>query len=391
VEISGTMSMAGELPAATQADPALSFVLCARNDKYMGNPVRRLETALNYLGRQLRSLARDNDAEIIVTDWGSEVPLRTVLGLNEPAARITQFLEVSPGLAREKQQDSPFAEVIALNAAVRRAKGRYVGRIDQDTLVGRRFLKAFFAWHDGSERPRARLETSFLFSRRRQIPFSFAVHGPSAEQAESLIRWCGRMLMVESQRDFFYSPVGIMLLHRRLWEECGGYDERLIYWGAMEVDMAYRLRSQYPLVDLGKMVGHDFYHLEHYDPRLPRATPRRMNPEKAENLEFCPNGPDWGLCRYDLSLLKCGASPQALQTADNDVHQAARAQSQILLLATVAKVTVSAPVRVLQRAALSCSKTFVKLLRAVGRPRRYPEYAGRVIRFLRCFVSRRGS
>ncbi len=374
-----------------QAAPALSFVLCARNDKYMGNPVRRLETALNYLGRQLRSLGRDGDAEIVVADWGSEVPLRTVLALNETATTITQFLEVSPGLAREKQQDSPFAEVLALNAAVRRSKGRYVGRIDQDTLVGKRFLATFFAWHDGSDRPRVSLETSFLFSRRRQIPFSFAACEPSAEQVESLIRWCGPMLEVETLANFFYSPVGIMLLHRNLWEECGGYDERLIYWGWMEIDMAHRLRSKYPLVDLGEMVGHDFYHLEHYDARLPRKTPRKLNPTRAEDLDLFPNGPDWGLSSYDLPLLKCSSGSQAMRKAEEGSPQPGRAQSPLLLPATMGKVLVSAPYRVIQTAALSCSRTVAKLIRAVGKPRRYPEYAGRVIRFLRCVLLKRGS
>jgi hypothetical protein len=376
------MSTTSPADEGKQPELALSFVLCARNDKYMGNPVRRLETALNYLGRQLQALGRDQDAEIIVTDWGSDVPLRTVLALNETAARITRFLEVSPGLAREKQQDSPFAEVIALNAAVRRAKGRYVGRIDQDTLVGNRFLKTFFAWHDGSERPPVSLERSFLFSRRREIPFRFAVCEPSVEQVALLIRWCGHWLMVESGRDFFYSPVGIMLLHRAIWEECGGYDERLIYWGAMEIDMAYRVRTKYPLVDLGKMVGNDFYHLEHYDVRLPRLTPRKMNPEKADNLKLFPNGPDWGLSRHDLPLLKCRSEPQAIPAAEN---------TPLLVPATMARVFISAPCREARRAGLFCFRTLAKLLRAAGRPGRYPEYARRVRCLAKSILSRRSS
>ena len=184
------------------------------------------------------------------------------------------------------------------------------------------------------------------------------------------------MLEVETLANFFYSPVGIMLLHRNLWEECGGYDERLIYWGWMEIDMAHRLRSKYPLVDLGEMVGHDFYHLEHYDARLPRKTPRKLNPTRAEDLDLFPNGPDWGLSSYDLPLLKCSSGSQAMRKAEEGSPQPGRAQSPLLLPATMGKVLVSAPYRVIQTAALSCSRTVAKLIRAVGKPRRYPEYAG---------------
>ena len=66
--------------------------------------------------------------------------MQEVLHLSPAAARIVSFLAIPPALARELQQDSPFPEVLAVNAAARRANGQYIGRIDQDTLVGKRFL-----------------------------------------------------------------------------------------------------------------------------------------------------------------------------------------------------------------------------------------------------------
>src|SRR6187551_2708322 len=116
------------------SSPALTLILCSRNDQYLGNSRWRLETALNYAGDRVASLGRPDVVEIIVSDWGSDLPLRDVVALTPAAARITSFLTIPPALARELQQDSPFAEVLALNAAARRARGRSVGRIDQDTL-----------------------------------------------------------------------------------------------------------------------------------------------------------------------------------------------------------------------------------------------------------------
>jgi hypothetical protein len=283
--------------------PGLSLILCARNDTYQGNPVYRLQTSLNYLADNLRKLSLDDAVEVIVTDWGSETPLKEVLNLNATAAKITRFLEVPIAVVKEVQKDSPFAEVLALNAAARRAGGQFIGRIDQDTLAGKHFLKNFFAWVDGSRNPGGDLKTSYLFSKRRQIPFNVAMRVTSLDKIKFYLRLCGRQLLVEEWPPFFFnSPVGIMILSRDLWMACGGYDERLLYWGWMEVDLAHRLKTKHAVMDIGPLIRHDFYHLEHYDPRLPRKTPRKMNPMESENLPYHPNGEDWGLVNYPLTL-----------------------------------------------------------------------------------------
>ncbi|MEI9962757.1 MAG: hypothetical protein WDM76_17065 [Limisphaerales bacterium] len=272
----------------------------------MGNPVGRLEIALNYLAENVQLLGKEESVEVIVTDWGSQVPLKDVLKLNATAAKITRFLEVPNAVVKEVQKDSPFAEVLALNAAARRASGEYIGRIDQDTLVGKHFLRIFFEWVDGKRNLGASLKTSYLFSKRRQIPFDFATHNLSLKYVKGFLALCGKCLLVEAHPPFFFnSPVGIMILSKDLWMKCGGYDERLIYWGWMEVDMAYRLKPEYRLLDIGPMVKYDFYHLEHYDPRLPRRTPRKMNPTHTENLEFNPNDEHWGLIEHAFPLCSC--------------------------------------------------------------------------------------
>ena len=115
----------------------------------MGNSRWRLETALNYVADQVEALGRAEDVEVLVADWGSEIPLREVLRLTPAAAGIVSFILIPPEIARPLQKDSPFPEVLALNAAARRARGTYIGQIDQDTLVGKRFLEVFFELYDG--------------------------------------------------------------------------------------------------------------------------------------------------------------------------------------------------------------------------------------------------
>jgi len=96
----------------------------------MGNSRWRLETTLNYVADQVKELGRAKDVEVLVADWGSEVPLREVLRLTPAAADIVSFVLIPPEIALPLQKDSPFPEVLALNAAARRAKGTYIGRID---------------------------------------------------------------------------------------------------------------------------------------------------------------------------------------------------------------------------------------------------------------------
>jgi hypothetical protein len=290
-------------------NPILSLIICSRNDQYMGNSRWRLETSLNYVAQKVRVLGREEDVEVIVADWGSEIPLCNVLQLNAPAAKIVSFLCISPEIARVLQQDSPFPEVLALNAAARRAKGQYIGRIDQDTLVGRRFLSTFFELHEERGVLDVPLDSALLFANRRSIPYRFAVRCPSFWAVDRFVLLFGRLLRVETipPIPFYCSEVGVWLLHRNLWNACGGYDERFIFMEWQEVDMILRLAPKHTLINLGEIVDHDFYHLDHCHPRVPggarriRKTNPVRNPDNPPR-EFNPNSEHWGLIEYPLRL-----------------------------------------------------------------------------------------
>jgi hypothetical protein len=292
-----------------EREPALSLILCSRNDGYMGNSRWRLETTLNYVAEQVEALGRTGDVELLVVDWGSDIPLRDVLRLSPAAALIVSFLLIPPKTARALQKDSPFPEVLALNAAARRARGAYIGRIDQDTLVGRRFLEVFFDLYDGRRHLAISLDCALLYSNRRAIPYWFAVQCPGYRQVAKFVRVLGRLCSLETltNREFWTYAVGIWLVHRKLWDECGGYDERFIYYNWMEVEMILRLRQRYTLIDFGKIVNYDFYHLDHKNPRVEfsrcafghRWNTFELDPS-APPLPYRPNSDAWGLAEFKL-------------------------------------------------------------------------------------------
>jgi hypothetical protein len=315
---------AGGAPRASGGTrtPIVSLILCSRNDQYMGNSLWRLETTLNYVGERVEALGREEDVEVLVADWGSEAPLRDVVALQPGAARIVSFVTVPPALARELQQDSPFPEVLALNAAARRARGAYIGRIDQDTLVGDRFLRWLFESVEGACRldvSNVTLETALLFANRRSIPYRFTAGSPSLGNVTRFVRLFGATLPVWRENPatghvFWTSYVGIWLAHRNLWDECGGYDQRLIYYNWMDTDMICRLRQKYTVVNLGELTNHDFYHLEHYHPRTAWFVRRHEMKNSAIDLSapqriLHPNADTWGLGERSLTPEPCASAP----------------------------------------------------------------------------------
>ena len=59
----------------------ISLILCSRNDFYMGNSRWRLETSINLALLNAKEANFLDKLEIIISDWGSEIPLSEVLNL----------------------------------------------------------------------------------------------------------------------------------------------------------------------------------------------------------------------------------------------------------------------------------------------------------------------
>jgi hypothetical protein len=282
----------------------------------MGNPMWRLQTSLNYLAAQVVGLGRMAEVDVIVTDWGSKSPVHEVLKLSPAAVELTSFLVVPPETAAACNQDSPFAEVFAINAAVRRARGRYIARIDQDTLVTADFLTNFFD-HVVSATDSTNAETDpmgLMFSARRQVPYFVSRNeSPMATIAAVIRTWQG-VAVPEEANPFYNSPVGVILCHRRLWHEARGYDERLIYYWYMDLDFAKRIHLRHPLFNFGERFGYDVFHLEHFPLWHWRGTHRQLNPEStrvAPATEIAVNSSDWGLAEHTFDFVRATASSSA--------------------------------------------------------------------------------
>jgi hypothetical protein len=278
----------------------------------MGNSHWRLETSINLVLLNARDADFLDKLEIVVSDWGSEIPLSEVLNLVHEAKGRVKFVHVPPDIAKVEQKDSKFPEVIALNAAARRANGEYIGRIDNDTVVGADFFRKIERLHKKNPSNELDLADSFLFVERKSVPYRISRLSLPLPLICSFIKCFSKLFKVESAKEwgkaFWWSPVGIMIFHRDIWQATQGYDERFIYWGWMEGDLALRLGQKHKIVEFSKYVGHDLYHLEHYSnlveykDRNGAATPRKKNVPKFEGLNYCENNNEWGLYSSPIAL-----------------------------------------------------------------------------------------
>jgi hypothetical protein len=155
---------------------------------------------------------------------------------------------------------------------------------------------------------------------------------------------------------FYYYSVGIWLLPRSLWYECGGYDEEMIYMNDMEINMINRLTHKYKLINLGRIVGYDFYHLEHYHPWVPRKSSvyRRTNAYSAgRRVAFHPNKEYWGLQRHSLMVDSYPSFDNNRLVSQRDW----RARDEVLFLLLVLFV----------KTQIACDNVFVPLADAATR------------------------
>jgi hypothetical protein len=278
----------------------ISFVLGGRNDSYLGDFKWRLSACVNYLAENLQALKRLPEAEIVVCDWNSETSLAAALNLGQDAGRITRFVRVLPAIAQEAQKDSPFPYVLVQNVGVRRARGRFIAQTDSDILYPRHSLEALFDILSGKFSLGHPIAEALFVASRRQLPLAVAKKQPGLEEIDRYLALYGNMLKLDRLSVGFLAPSALTLMHRSLWEACGGYDERLLYWEWMDIDLYLRVTQRCPWFDLAN-VGVHLYHLEHY-PNADRLRDRKTNPWAVPTQFRNQNGASWGLWDHPLEI-----------------------------------------------------------------------------------------
>jgi len=278
----------------------LSLVLAHRNDNYMGNSNWRLEITLNFIADQLHALQQLQNVEILVVDWGSSHPLHEAITLTDSAKQIVRYVEVPIDMHEKVSRGSSFPISIALNVGIRRAVGEFIALTSGDVLWTSDILGSFLNIDTQKVRQSEALKQSLVFIPRKNIPWSVVSQSPGIAELTHYIAADGSRLEVEPLLPFYMGCAGALVMHRDLWIESQGNDERLVFWGFNDIDLNLRMRLKYSCTDYYQTHQMYVYHLEHYPSRNDaQSTPKKTNPHVFN--PFTVNDENWGLAQYSFA------------------------------------------------------------------------------------------
>lgn len=299
--------------------PLLSIVIVGRNDDYLGNYRYRLQTSLNHLAKNLRSLGRLKDVEIVFVDWNSQgKTLADEVELTAEAASLLRFILVPPAAAMRRNSQVSFFTTCAVNVGVRRAKGEFIMLADSDSMMPLPSLDALLKVLDGTRATVGSRDKLIFPIPRHQIPGAIGARKLNVAAWDIVLQriFSARRKELPSADCLGGFSAG-QLMHRDLWFEFGGYNENLDRaWGWSDNELMFRVSRTYNWMDLGYF-GVVAFHIEHHA-STGNAHQRDPNSINAMLLTFepHPNGPDWGM--RDETLSERGCSGRVTLSADPD-------------------------------------------------------------------------
>ena len=251
----------------------LSLVIASKNDLYNAKhttPLFRLQTSL----KQTLSNSGNTNLEIIIVDYGSNEKIEENLGIND---KRIKFIYIDKKECAK--YDTPFNEVKCINRGAKNATGDFVGRLDQDTFVG----KEFFDWFNADN---CKLN-NFYFSGRQESNYFYNDTIPSELMYKHNFHY--------QKRKWFKIAVGILLVPTKVWSDSRGYNEKNIFYNHMEHEFIIRLKDKYSLINLGSKLNFPFYHLHHdYDGCKGKKQNKHKKNAVLKNQPFVVNEENWG-------------------------------------------------------------------------------------------------
>ncbi len=285
-----------------------SFVYVSRNDNYCGDAVLRLRTSLKSVIDGIN--ATGIEAEILVVDWNSCVPLHTHEYLRTSLGYPITFVIVPPETSARVGVTKGVSEVHGFNLGVRAASKDWIIRMDQDLLYGPRVF-TYLSERVSNLNPRE----LWWCSRRESHPVYMGSILPSYKDVPPMHAWFdmhknpyefvrehGTQLPIWTMRtyDDGEGAVGMFAMARSTWHRLGGYNEAMTGWGHMEVELSRwvseRFPGEYVWTNLHDKLACEIVHVWHVEHRASSDSVRAMNSE--ESFPVRTDSDRWGMVDF---------------------------------------------------------------------------------------------
>jgi hypothetical protein len=278
--------------------PILSIITCGKNDQYAGNFLQRLQLNLSKLESNLKKF-NITDVEILVTDWGSEIPLHTILDITN--FNFTKFIHIPPHLAHQYSPDSEFSWGQSLNTGYRRSKGEYVFLIDGDSYIS---LDSFKKLYDliKNFNPEDKI---FYWGSRYHLPYEIHSSVLNINELDAFVlNWKNNKSIWKHDKvnlsHFGGTAMGI-LLSRNICDESTIFYEKLNKWGWTDIEIHNRISSKYSCCGDLEDLDMYFFHLDHHSIQNGMQKNGANPPINAP--DFKANNDNWGLNNESLVII----------------------------------------------------------------------------------------
>ena len=305
----------------------ISYILVSRNDNYNGDSVGRCINTVNHACEIITKNNVVDESEVVLVDWCSRSGSlkESIASRLVPETKgLLKIVTVPPDIADKHQGDSPFSEVHAMNVGFRQMEGKHFARIDQDTLIGQRFMDWFYHEYEvkdyGWTWPRA------AFCSRRNLSEDQSHHSVFRDyiydqDLAMKVDIChehnhySRLMPNEQIFPFYGGAVGVMMVDRDCYLEHKGFNEDLVYMNSMDTEFLNRIAAKEEIYNLCLAIDGDFYHQYHgrsdgasndtTQPHAQQEGERKTNDLDIRNKMIDnPNPDNWGLLDEDLEVTK---------------------------------------------------------------------------------------
>ena len=278
----------------------ISIIMQGKNDSYLENFLQRLTFSISKHISNIKTLGLENEVQIVLTDWCSEIKLIDVLDVD---FNFIKYIYVKPEITAKYNGDAKYSYVHPLNVSARNSDGEFIIWGDSDGFLPLESFKNLYNLI--IEMKKNNQYDTFYWGSRYHIQRSDYKDFKTINEIDDYLVLNNIFSHDKFNCYDFHGGAAISLLTKDMYIETTGMWEKLIYWGWQDIEFHRRLLKKYKFGGDLEDLNIKTYHLEHwvntnYNNRLDSTI--RIN-EPIESSDFGANGEDWGLSNEKLEII----------------------------------------------------------------------------------------